>query len=127
MNDFYIGIITTIVVVGLIELLRNFDKRLIGSLTLVGIAFIYIGFAWKDVLSLIYAIIGVAGFFMMSYFGYKKNFSLIIIGLALHGIWDIVFPFFSSTAPHGYGVFCLTVDFLLAIYFIIRIKLQNAV
>lgn len=122
MKDFYIGIITSIVVIALVEILRFLEKRLIGAFTLVGIAFIYIGFSWNDILSLTYAILGAAVFFILSYFGYKKNFILIIIGLILHGIWDILFPFFSSTAPEGYGIFCLTVDFLLAMYFYIRVK-----
>ncbi len=122
MKDFYIGIVTTIVVIALVEILRFLEKRLIGAFTLVGIAFIYIGFSWNDILSLSYAILGAAVFFILSYFGYKKNFILIIIGLILHGIWDILFPFFSSTAPEGYGIFCLTVDFLLAMYFYIRVK-----
>lgn len=124
MNDFYIGIITTVVVIAITELIRNSDKKLIGSLTLMGIAFIYIGFSWKDVPSLVYSILGVAVFFALAYWGYKKNFVFISIGLVLHGIWDIVFPLFSSTAPNGYGIFCLTIDVLLAIYFYRRIKLQ---
>ncbi len=122
MNDFYIGIVTTLVVIGLVELLRNSDKQLIASLTLVGIPFIYIGFSWKDIPSLIFAVLSAGVFFALAYFGYKKNFMLIIIGLFLHGVWDIVFPFFSSMAPHGYDIFCSTIDFLLAIYFYLRIK-----
>jgi uncharacterized protein DUF6010 len=122
MKDFYIGIITVIAIIGLIEIARFLEKRLVGALTLVGIAFIYIGFSWSEILSLTYAILGAAVFFTLSYFGYKKNFILIIVGLILHGIWDILFPLFSSTAPEGYGVFCLTVDFLLAIYFYARVK-----
>ena len=122
MKDFYIGIITTIGIIGLIEILRFFEKRLIGALTLVGIAFIYIGFSWGEILSLTYAILGVSIFFALAYYGYKKNFILIIVGLILHGIWDVLFPFFSSTAPEGYGIFCLTVDFLLAMYFYARVK-----
>jgi len=122
MNDFYIGIITTIAIIGFLEIGNFFEKRLIAALTLAGIAFIYIGFSWNDIRSLIYVILGVAVFFFLSYFGYKKNFILIIVGLVLHGIWDIVFPFFSSTAPEGYGVFCITIDLLLAIYFYIRVK-----
>ncbi len=122
MNDFYIGIITTVLVIGLVETLKFLEKRLIGALTLVGIAFIYIGFTWHDAHSLMYAILGVAVFVALSYFGYKKNFILIIIGLILHGIWDILFPFISSTAPEGYGIFCLTIDILMAIYFYIRVK-----
>jgi hypothetical protein len=122
MNDFYIGLITTIAIIALVEILKFLEKRLIGALTLVGIAFIYIGFSWHNIPSLVSAILGVAIFFALSYFGYKKNFILIIIGLILHGVWDILFPYFSSTAPKGYGIFCLTVDFLLAVYFYIRVK-----
>jgi len=122
MNDFYIGITVTIAVIGLVEIFKFLDKRLIATLTLVGIPFIYIGFAWHDATSLTYAILGVAVFLALSYFGYKKNFILIIIGLILHGIWDILFPYISSTAPEGYGIFCLTIDILLAIYFYIRVK-----
>lgn len=122
MKYFYIGIFTTTVIIGLVEILKFFEKRLIAALTLVGIAFIYIGFSWNDILSLTYVILGVSVFFALSYFGYKKNFILIIVGLILHGIWDILFPFFSSTAPEGYGIFCLTIDFLLAIYFYLRVK-----
>lgn len=122
MNDFYTGIVTTLVLIGLIEVLKYFDRRLIGSLTLVAIAFIYIGFSWKDTPSLIYSILSAAVFSALSYFGYKKNFILIITGLALHGVWDIVFPLFSSAAPHGYSIFCITIDILLAIYFYVRIK-----
>ncbi len=122
MNDFYIGIITTAAIIALLEILRFLEKRLIGALTLIGIAFIYIGFAWQDRLSLTFVILGAVIFSALSYFGYKKNFILIIIGLVLHGIWDLLFPYFSSTAPEGYDIFCLTIDFLLAIYFYIRVK-----
>ena len=89
MKDFYIGIITAIAIIGLLEIARFLEKRLIGALTLVGIAFIYIGFSWSEILSLTYSILGAALFFALSYFGYKKNFILIIVGLILHGIWDM--------------------------------------
>ena len=122
MNDFYIGLITTVAIIGLLEVFRFLEKRLIGALTLVGIAFIYIGFSWNDIPSLIFSIFGVAGFFTLSYFGYKNNFILVIIGLALHGFWDLLFPFLSKSAPAGYDIFCLTIDFLLAFYFYFRVK-----
>lgn len=125
MNNFYIGLITTVVIIGILEVFKFLEKRLIGALTLAGIAFIYIGFSWNDTPSLLFSILGVAVFFTLSYFGYKNNFILIIIGLVLHGIWDLVFPFFSSTTPEGYDVFCLTVDFCLAFYFFLRIKPLN--
>jgi uncharacterized membrane protein len=122
MNDFYIGLITTVAVIAITEGFRFLEKRLIGALTLVGIAFIYVGFSWHDIPSLLITIFGVAVFFALSYFGYKNNFMLIVIGLALHGVWDFIFPWFSSAAPEGYDVFCSTIDFLLAIYFYIRVK-----
>lgn len=122
MNDFYAGIITTLAVILLTETLWFFEKRLIGAMTLVGIAFIYIGFSWSDIPSLIYSILGVAVFFVLAGFGYSQNFILVIAGLVLHGVWDMLFPRFSSAAPEGYGIFCLTIDLLLALYFYIRIK-----
>lgn len=121
MNDFYIGLITTVVVIGLLEVLTFLEKRFVAALTLVGIAFIYIGFSWHDLPSLIYSILAVAVFFTLSYFGYKNKFILIVTGLALHGVWDLLFPFISSSAPEGYDVFCLTIDFLLAFYFYVRV------
>lgn len=126
MSHFYIGLITTAAVVSIIELLRKSDSRLIASLTLTGIAFIYIGFSWHDRLSLGVSALAVGLFFFLSYFGYKKNFNVTILGLVLHGAWDILFPFFSDAAPQGYGIFCLTVDFLLAVYFFIRITRAKA-
>jgi hypothetical protein len=122
MNDFYIGVITTIAVIVLVEVFRFLEKRLIAAFTLTGIAFIYVGFSWHETTSLIYVIIGAAIFITLSYFGYKKNFILVVIGLILHGIWDLLFPKISSVVPEGYDIFCMTIDFLLAIYFYIRIK-----
>ena len=122
MDDFYIGLITTIVILTLLELFRFLDKRLVAAFTLVGIPFIYIGFAWHDIPSLVFVVAAALLFIAMSYYGYKCNFMLIIFGLVLHGAWDLLFPFISSEAPEGYDVFCMTVDFLLALYFFIRVK-----
>ena len=122
MNDFYIGLITTAAVIAIVEVFRFLEKKLIAALTLTGIAFIYVGFSWAHTPSLVYSIAAGVVFVALSYFGYKNNFILIIIGLILHGIWDLVFPKFSSVAPEGYDIFCLTIDFLLALYFYFRIK-----
>lgn len=122
MNDLYAGLITTIAVIGLTEILRGFDRRLIAAFTLVGIPFIYIGFSLHHTPSLIYCILAVAVFVAFAYFGYTKKFILIPVGLILHGAWDMLYPSFSSTAPKGYDIFCLTIDVLLAIYFYIRLN-----
>ena len=122
MTDFYIGLTTSAIIIALLEILKFFDKRLIAAFTLVGIPFIYIGFSLHDTPSLIYCIAGVTLFSMMAYFGYKKNFILVIAGLALHGVWDVLFPYFSSVQPKGYDIFCITIDIILAVYFFMRVK-----
>ena len=122
MDPFYIGLITTAATIVLFEAFGFLEKRLLAAFTLTGIAFIYIGFAWKDIPSMVYCICAVGLFVALSYYGYKNNSLLIVIGLILHGVWDWSFHFISSTAPDGYGVFCLTVDILLAIYFFFRLK-----
>lgn len=122
MNDFYIGLITTLAVIVLTEALWFVEKRLIAAMTLVGIAFIYIGFSWADIPSLVYTILGVSVFFLLACIGYKKNFICVLAGLVLHGVWDMLFPLFSSTAPEGYDIFCVTIDLLLPVYFYIRVK-----
>lgn len=122
MNSFYIGLATTLAVIILFELLKKSDKHLLAAFTLVGIAFIYVGFSWKDIPSLIYTVLACGCFIALAYFGYQRNFMLIIWGLVGHGIWDILFPFISSAAPHGYDIFCITIDILLALYFFVRIQ-----
>lgn len=90
MTDFYTGLITTVAVIGILEVFRFLEKRLMGALTLVGIAFIYIGFTWHDKSSLFLSIGVGAVFLALVYFGYKKNFALVVIGLLLHGVWDMI-------------------------------------
>lgn len=122
MNNFYIGLATTISIIGFLELFKTLDKRLLGAFTLGGIGFIYVGFAWSDLSSLITTVVGVAFFLALSYLGYKRNFHYIIIGLIAHGLWDILYPLFFETAPKGYDIFCITIDVLLAIYFFLRVR-----
>ena len=122
MNNFYIGVITTISTIGIFEIFKTSDRRLLSAFTLGGIAFIYVGFAWPDLPSLMITVFGVALFLALSYLGYKKNFYFIIIGLVLHALWDFLYPLFLDTAPTGYDIFCITIDLLLPIYFFFRIR-----
>jgi hypothetical protein len=122
MKDIIVGIILSSVIVIFMESLKSLDKRLFGALTVVGIAFIYVGFAWRDLNSLIIVVISVVSFVALSYYGQTKNFNFIVLGLLLHGVWDMVFPRFSSVVPKGYDIFCLTADLILAIYFYVRLN-----
>jgi hypothetical protein len=120
MKDIVIGVVLCAIIIAFLESVRSLDKRLFGALTLVGIAFIYVGFAWSDLHSLIIVVIQVVTFAALSYYGQIKNFNLIVLGLLLHGVWDMVFPRFSSVVPKGYDIFCLTADLILAAYFYVR-------
>lgn len=121
MTGFIIGLGITAAIIAFAEIFRNIDLKFFASLSLAVIPFIYIGFS-IDPYSLILTIPGASFFLMFAYWGYKKNFMLTVIGLALHGLWDVFFPCVSTVAPHGYDVFCITIDVLLAFYFYLKLK-----
>lgn len=120
MKDIIIGVVLCAIVIIFLESFRSLDKKLFSAFTLVGIAFIYVGFAWRDLDDLIIVVISVVTFVALSYYGQTKNVNIIVLGLLLHGVWDMVFPRFSSVVPKGYDIFCLTADLILAGYFYFR-------
>lgn len=121
MTGFLIGLITALAVIGFAEVFRNIDLKLYASLNLAVIPFIYIGFS-IDPTTLILTAPSAALFVFMAYQGYKRNHLLTVMGLALHGLWDVIFPFLSTVAPHGYDMFCITIDLLLALYFYLKLR-----
>jgi hypothetical protein len=125
MNDFLVGLAWTIGIIGFLEIFQSFDKKLIAVITLTGIPFIYIGFSFNDIQSLLVSILAAGFFIALAYYGYKRNFYLVIAGLVLHAVWDLLFPHFSTMAPEGYDIFCITIDVLLALYFLFRVKVTG--
>jgi hypothetical protein len=121
MTGFIIGLITTVAIIAFAEIFRKIDLKFLASLTLAAIPFIYIGFS-IDPHSLMLTIPGASFFLFFAYWGYKKNYMLTVVGLALHGLWDVLFPLVSTVAPHGYDVFCITIDVLIAFYFYVKLK-----
>ena len=121
MTAFIIGFSTTAAIIAFAEIFRKIDLNFFASLTLAVIPFIYIGFS-IDPHSLMLTVPGASFFVFLAYWGYKKHYMLTVIGLALHGLWDVLFPHVSSVAQHGYDVFCITVDVLLALYFYWKLK-----
>jgi hypothetical protein len=115
------GLITVAAVIAFAEIFRNIDLKFYASLNLAAIPFIYLGFSIEPH-SLIFTIPGASFFLFFAYWGYKRNHLLIVAGLSLHGIWDILFPLLSTVAPHGYDIFCITVDLLLAFYFYQKLR-----
>ena len=121
MTGFIMGFSVTAAIIAFAEIFKKIDLKFFASLNLAVIPFIYIGFS-IDPYALMLTIPGASFFLMFAYWGYKKNGMLTVIGLALHGLWDVVFPHVSTVAPHGYDIFCLTIDVLLALYFYLRLK-----
>ncbi len=121
MTGFIFGFGVTAAIIAFAEIFKKIDLKFFASLNLAVIPFIYIGFS-IDVYTLMLTIPGALFFLMFAYWGYKKNYMLIVIGLALHGLWDVAFPYVSTAAPHDYDIFCITIDVLLALYFYLRLK-----
>jgi hypothetical protein len=125
MTGFILGLGTTLAIITFAEIFRKIDLKFFASLNLAVIPFIYIGFSIHPYV-LMLTVPAAILFLMFAYWGYKRNYILIVIGLALHGLWDVVFPLVSTVAPHGYDVFCITIDVLLAFYFYLKLKPINS-
>lgn len=121
MTGFIIGLGTTAAIIAFAEIFRKIDLKFFASLSLAVIPFIYIGFSINPQV-LILTVPAASLFLVFAYWGYKRNYMLIVVGLVLHGLWDIIFPYISTVAPHGYDIFCITIDVLLALYFYLKLR-----
>jgi hypothetical protein len=122
-----VGISAGILVILLFTLLKKFDKPLVYGLILTGIGFIYIGFTWTDLTSLIITCVQALVFLAIAYFGTRKSLSFLGLGYVLHGCWDIVYGFFDNPGliPPDYDIFCLSIDLVMGIYlFILARKIK---
>lgn len=118
MTSLIIGISAGIFLVILFEILKQYDKQIVYGLILTGIGFIYIGFTWTDLSSLIINSIQAVFFLAFAYYGIKKNMHLLAVGYFLHGSWDIAYEFLGQPdlIPPHYDVFCLSIDFTIGFY-----------
>jgi hypothetical protein len=76
---------TTVAIVAFVEIFRKIELKYFASLTLAVIPFIYIGFSIHPKGPRTYY----SGSFIVPavrILGYKKNYLLIVAGLALHGL-----------------------------------------
>jgi hypothetical protein len=125
MTAFLIGFGVTVAIIAFAEIFRKIDLKFFASMNLAVIPFIYIGFS-IDPHVLMLTIPHALFFVLFAYLGYKNNYIFTVIGLALHGLWDVFFPHVRTVAPLGYDVFCLTIDVLLALYFYWKLKSVKA-
>ena len=113
-----IGILSGVLVIIIIGFLKTLDNRTTYGLVLTGIGFLYVGFTWSHMESLIANSIQAVAFLLLANLGIRKNKAYLIAGFFLHGAWDLIYPLFSTTnlIPPHYDLFCFSIDFTMGIY-----------
>ena len=113
-----IGISSGLIIILLFVVLKQFDKRIVYSLILTAIGFLYVGYTWTDITAISLNIVQAIFFLFLSYYGIKKNMYYTVAGYFLHGLWDIAYDLFadSKLLPPHYDMFCLSIDFTMGIY-----------
>lgn len=130
MTPIIIGITVALLQILAFEFLKKFDKNSIYALTLAGIGFLYVGFTWTDISTVIITSIQAIIFVLIAYYGLVKNPYVLAAGYFFHGLWDIVYTFWGdiSLIPPHYDWFCMSLDFTVGIYLIFivkKIRLKN--
>lgn len=123
-----IGISSGLLIILLIGILKQLDKKIIYGLILSGIGFLYVGFTWTDISSLIITALQAIFFLFFAYYGVKRNLYFMAAGYFLHGLWDLAYDFFRlpNLIPPHYDLFCLSIDFTMGIYLVIlKLRLAN--
>lgn len=121
MNATLIGLSSSMLTILIFYLLNRLDKRTVYGLILMAIGFLYIGYTWTDINTAIVSGLQALFFMSLAYFGIKKSYWFLVAGYFLHGIWDVLYPMFFNSAllPPDYDYFCITYDFIVAIYLLI--------
>lgn len=127
MTPIIIGILGALAQILLFEFLKQFNKNSIYALTLAAIGFLYVGYTWTDIPTVIITSIQAIIFLFIAYYGLAKNTYILAAGYFLHGLWDIVYPFWGDTAllPPHYDWFCMSLDFTVGIYLILKVMKQK--
>lgn len=116
-----IGISSSLITILIFYFLKRLDKNTIYGLILMGIAFLYIGYTWSDLEVAIISFLQALFFLVFVYAGIRKSGYFLVAGYFLHGIWDVVYPIIGSPdlLPPDYDYFCITYDFIVALYLLI--------
>jgi len=108
---------------GLLPLQAYVHLRTLYALLLAGIGFIYVGFMLGHLPSLVMAGVQATVFAVLAYAGLRVNLGYLIAGYFLHGAWDLghhLLPALdASHTPHGYDLFCITYDWVVALYILV--------
>ena len=108
------------------------SEQIFYGVFLIVIAAFYLAFAahFGDASSWNTELFAVASFSLLGILG-ARYAAVLILGYFLHGIWDILHELSAHTGysvlgakfteiPLAYGVFCLTYDFAISVYFLRR-------
>ena len=121
MNAIIIGISLGLLTILIIMLLKNLDKKVIYGLILSGIGWLYVGYTWSDLKSLIITTIQAIIFLFIAYYGVKRSLYIMAAGYFLHGLWDLAYDLFPDKhlIPPHYDLFCLSIDFTMGFYLLV--------
>ena len=116
-----IGVLSGLLTILLVLIFKLIDKKTAYGLILSGIGFLYVGYVWTDLQSLIINSIQAIVFLLLGYYGIKKSIYILAIGYFLHGCWDLTYTFFreASLIPPHYDLFCSSLDFIIGIYILV--------
>ena len=118
MNSIIIGISSGLLIILSSMVFKNLDKKVIYGLLLSGIGWLYVGYTWSDLRSLVITVIQAILFLFISYYGVKRSLYIMAAGYFLHGLWDLAYDLFPDNhlIPPHYDLFCLSVDFTIGLY-----------
>jgi hypothetical protein len=124
MISIIIGISSGLLTILLIGILKHLDKKISYGLILSGIGFLYVGFAWTDLETLVVNAIQAILFLLFAYYGIKKSINILAAGYFLHGCWDIAYNFVAvpGLIPPHYDLFCSSLDFTICVYLLLLNK-----
>ncbi len=110
--------------------LVGFDKdRAFYPIVLIVIASYYILFAamGASMQTLLIELAAAAAFTVVAFVGFKRNPWLIVIGLAAHGVFDLLHPLLAHNpgVPVWWPGFCLAYDVTAAVYLMILLKFRG--
>lgn len=116
-----IGISSALLQILFFEYFKTFDKKIIYGLSLAGIGFLYVGFTWTDIQTVLIASIQAIVFLLIAYYGITRSLYIMAAGYFMHGLWDIAYNLWQDVRliPPHYDLFCLSLDFTVGLYLLI--------
>lgn len=125
------AIVTSVTVIIFSTLLSKYvSVKLVAGTILCSIAFIYVGFALTEniTVNVILEVCVALFFYFIAILGYSKNGYLIAYGIVMHGLWDIFHhngSIVKTNIPDYWPLYCSAIDFILGIYFFLYFKMHS--